>query len=59
MRMDPGNGESAAQWLSTVSEEELVRVLREYGEERYAKRIAAAILSARANKPITRTGETC
>ena len=57
MRMDPGDGESAAQWLSTVSEKELVRVLREYGEERYAKRIAAAIVSARANKPITRTGE--
>ena len=57
MRMDPGSGESAAQWLSTVSEDELVRVLREYGEERYAKRIAAAVVAARIDKPITRTGE--
>lgn len=57
MRMDPGSGESAAQWLSSVKEEELVRVLREYGEERYAKRISAAIVTARAAKPITRTSE--
>ena len=55
MRMDPGSGVSAAQWLSTVGEDELVRVLKEYGEERYAKRIARAILSARLAAPITRT----
>lgn len=55
MRMDPGSGVSAAQWLSTVSEDELVQVFREYGEERYAKRIAAAIMHARTEKPITRT----
>lgn len=57
MRMDPDSSESAAQWLSTVSEDELVRVLKEYGEERYAKRIGAAIVAARAEKPITRTLE--
>lgn len=55
MRMDPGSGLSAAEWLASVSEGELVQVLREYGEERYAKRIAGAIVSARLEKPITRT----
>jgi 16S rRNA (cytosine1402-N4)-methyltransferase len=56
MRMDPGSGLSAAQWLARVSESELTQVLREFGEERYAKRIAGAIVSARLEKPITRTG---
>ena len=55
MRMDPGSGVSAAQWLSTVSADELMQVLREYGEERYARRIAAAIVHARIETPITRT----
>jgi len=45
--MDPGSGVSAAQWLATVGEGDLVKVLKDYGEERYAKRIAAAIVSAR------------
>ena len=57
MRMDPTSGISAAQWLATVSESELVQVLREYGEERYAKRIAGAIIAARAIEPILRTGQ--
>lgn len=56
MRMDPTSGPSAAEWLAEVSEGELVQVLREFGEERYAKRIAGAIVSARLEKPITRTG---
>ena len=56
MRMDPGSGISAAQWLSTVSEGELVQVLKDFGEERYARRIGAAIIHARAQEPITRTG---
>jgi 16S rRNA (cytosine1402-N4)-methyltransferase len=55
MRMDPSSGLSATQWLAGVSEVELVQVLREFGEERYAKRIAGAIVSARLEKPITRT----
>lgn len=55
MRMDPGSGVSASQWLSVVGEGELVRVLKEYGEERYARRIAAAIVAARQSVPITRT----
>ena len=55
MRMDPGSGVSASQWLSSVGEGELVRVLKDYGEERYAKRIASAIIAARQTSAITRT----
>ena len=55
MRMNPDEGISAAVWLSGVSEAELARVLKEYGEERYAKRIARAIVHARAEQPITST----
>ena len=57
MRMDPGSGLSAAQWLAGVSEGELVQVLRDFGEERYAKRIAGAIVAARAEKPLLRTAQ--
>lgn len=55
MRMDPTQGLSAAEWLAQVKEDELVSVLFEYGEERYARRIARAILSERENLAITRT----
>ncbi len=55
MRMDPSTGVSAARWLSEVREEDLVFVLKTYGEERYARRIAAAIIAARDSAPITRT----
>ena len=55
MRMDPESGASAAEWLSTVDEKTLKRVLREYGEERYAGRIARAIVAARSAAPIQRT----
>lgn len=47
MRMDTSRGPTAAEWLATVTETELVRVLREYGEERFAGRIAHAIVMAR------------
>lgn len=47
MRMDNSQGETAGEWLARVEERALVGVLREYGEERYAKRIAAAICAAR------------
>ncbi|GAB5453321.1 MAG: 16S rRNA (cytosine(1402)-N(4))-methyltransferase RsmH [Halioglobus sp.] len=57
MRMDTGSGETAAQWLSAASEEEIAQVLREYGEERFARRIAAAIIAARATAPLSTTGE--
>ncbi len=55
MRMDPEQGMSAAEWLAQVKEDELVKVLFEYGEERYARRIARAILRERENLAITRT----
>lgn len=55
MRMDPLTGVSAAQWLADVREENLVYVLKTYGEERYARRIAAAIVAARNIAPITHT----
>jgi len=47
MRMDTSGGESAAEWLNDASEQDIARVLREYGEERYARRVAAAIVAAR------------
>ncbi|MDO9372722.1 MAG: 16S rRNA (cytosine(1402)-N(4))-methyltransferase RsmH [Gammaproteobacteria bacterium] len=55
MRMDPDSGISAAAWLAQAAEDEIVEVLREYGEERYARRIARAIIAARAHTPITTT----
>ena len=56
MRMDPSVGVSAADWLQTVSANELIAVLRNYGEERFAKRIARAVVQARSEAPIVRTG---
>lgn len=47
MRMDPEHGESAGDWLNRAEEKEIARVIRTYGEERYANRIAAAIVRAR------------
>jgi 16S rRNA (cytosine1402-N4)-methyltransferase len=57
MRMNNHSGQTAAQYLADISESDLVETLREYGEERYAKRIAAAIVEARQKKPINTTGE--
>ena len=57
MRMDPDSGLSAAEWLADVDEEELAGVIREYGEERHARRIARAIVAARDAAPLTRTGQ--
>jgi 16S rRNA (cytosine1402-N4)-methyltransferase len=57
MRMDPQRGISAADWLAAVSESELRRTLREFGEETLAPRIARAIVTARADRPVERTGE--
>jgi 16S rRNA (cytosine1402-N4)-methyltransferase len=53
MRMDPTRGLSAADVLNTYSEADLTRVLREYGEEKFARRIAGAIVRARAEEPFT------
>jgi len=47
MRMDTSQGQTAAEWLAVAGESEIVRVLRAYGEERFAKRIARAILETR------------
>lgn len=55
MRMDPDSGVSAAEWLAVADEAEISRVLKEYGEERFARRMARAIVRERANQPITRT----
>lgn len=55
MRMNPTQGISAAQWLQTAKEAEIAQVLFEYGEERFARRIAHALVLERANKPITST----
>jgi 16S rRNA (cytosine1402-N4)-methyltransferase len=57
MRMNPEQGESASQWLASVKFDELVDVLKRYGEERFAKRIATAIIETRSEKVINDTGE--
>lgn len=55
MRMNDSSGMTAAAWLAKVPEHELARVIREFGEERFAKRIARAIVQSRNVQPITRT----
>jgi len=55
MRMDTTQGMDAAEWLATVPENELARVVHEYGEERFAKSVARAIVAARALQPIETT----
>jgi len=57
MRMDASQGESAAQWLSRVEERELTKVLRDYGEEKFARRIAGEIVLQREETPLQTTGE--
>src|SRR5687768_7944302 len=55
MRMDPEAGMSAAQWLAAAEEQEIRGVIRDYGEERFAKQIAAALVAARGREPVVRT----
>jgi len=55
MRMDCSAGLSAAEWLASVSEQDLVRVLYDYGEERFARRIAAAVVAQRLEGPLETT----
>lgn len=57
MRMDPTAGAGAAELLATASTGELRRILREYGEERFAGRIADAIVRRREHRPLSRTAE--
>jgi 16S rRNA (cytosine1402-N4)-methyltransferase len=56
MRMDPGGPVTAADILNSYSEQELARILRTYGEERFATRIARRIVSERAHEPFTTSG---
>ena len=55
MRMSPDKGMSAADWLNTAELEDIRRVLKVYGEEKFAKRIATAIVSQREVEPLTTT----
>jgi 16S rRNA (cytosine1402-N4)-methyltransferase len=55
MRMDQSAGESAAEWLANADDEEIARVLRDYGEERHARRIARAIVAEGNRAPIETT----
>ncbi|GAB3455743.1 16S rRNA (cytosine(1402)-N(4))-methyltransferase RsmH [Massilia terrae] len=55
MRMDTTRGVSAAEWLATVPEQQLEKVIRDYGEERFAFQIAKAIVARRAIEPISGT----
>jgi 16S rRNA (cytosine1402-N4)-methyltransferase len=57
MRMDTSSGETAAQWLYGASEAEIATVLKEYGEERFSRRIAAAIVEAQSSGPLTTTAQ--
>ena len=55
MRMDPQTGQSAAEWIQSADEAEIAHVIREWGEERFAKRIARAIVYERGVEPIVTT----
>ena len=55
MRMDPTRGVSAADWLATATEQQIREAIGGYGEERFAKQVAKAIVAARAREPIGRT----
>ncbi|NQD79771.1 16S rRNA (cytosine(1402)-N(4))-methyltransferase RsmH [Phytopseudomonas seleniipraecipitans] len=57
MRMDPTRGVSAAQFIATAAEEEIARVFKEYGEERFARRMARAVVMRRVEQPFERTAD--
>jgi len=57
MRMDRSSGQPLSEWLATVDEETLANVIYQFGEERRSRRVARAIVDARAVAPILRTGE--
>jgi 16S rRNA (cytosine1402-N4)-methyltransferase len=57
MRMDTTTGNTAAQWLAAASESEIREVIKTYGEERFARQIAAAIVAARARGTLGTTGQ--
>ncbi len=55
MRMDQSRGTSAAEWIATAPINDIAEVIRDYGEERFAQRIATAIVEARERQPLERT----
>lgn len=57
MRMGPDVTVNARDWINSAPEDEIAQVLKEYGEERFARRIARAIARARGEQPITTTGQ--
>lgn len=57
MRMDTSRGQTAADVVNNYSEDELVRIIRKWGEEKFAGRIANRIVNARVEKPFATTGE--
>jgi 16S rRNA (cytosine1402-N4)-methyltransferase len=57
MRMDTSKGLSAAQWLATAEEQDITQVIKEFGEEKFGKRIAHGIVNARQIAPITDTAQ--
>ncbi|MGV8844641.1 MAG: 16S rRNA (cytosine(1402)-N(4))-methyltransferase RsmH [Pseudomonas sp.] len=57
MRMDPSRGVSAAQFIASAAEDEIARVFKEYGEERFAKRMARAVVVRRGEQPFERTAD--
>ena len=57
MRMDTRAGVTAADWVNAATESEMAQVFRDYGEERFANRIARAIIERRLSEPFSRTGD--
>ena len=57
MRMDTSRGQSAADWLANAEEQDITQVIKEFGEEKFGKRIAHAIVNTRKETPITRTAQ--
>ncbi len=59
MRMDTSRGQTAAEWLAVADEGELTEVIRDYGEERFARQIAGKIVAARKERKILTTKQLC
>ncbi len=57
MRMDPSRGVSASEFVNTAPAEEIARVFKEYGEERFSRRMAGAVVARRETQPFERTGD--
>ncbi|ALZ85859.1 ribosomal RNA small subunit methyltransferase H [Pseudomonas oryzihabitans] len=57
MRMDPSRGQSAAAWIASATEADIAQVFKEFGEERFAKRMARAVVQRREVQPFERTGD--